>query len=124
MTTPSPSDSGSPLLDTLPCPHCAEPMRIQIRLRSLPFRCPKCRGYSAFPFESRVQSAFILIVVGLATVLLSKLFALDKASTFPGIAAWMGVLVGGLLVGSRLVVRSLRATATHLVKSRRPLWFW
>jgi len=124
MTTPPPSDFGSRVPDTLPCPHCAEPMRIQFGLRRLPFRCPKCRGYSAFPLESRLQSIVITLVAGLATVLLIKLFALDKASDYPGIAALLGVFVAGVLVGVRLVARSLRASVTHLVKVRRPLWFW
>lgn len=123
MTTPSQSDFGSRVPDTLPCPHCAEPMRIQFGLRRLPFRCPKCHGYSAFPLESRLQSIFITLAAILAALLPVKLFALDKASTFPAIAVFIGVLFAGVLVSVYLVARSLRSTVTHLVKVRQPLWF-
>jgi uncharacterized protein (DUF983 family) len=121
--TPSSSDQGSRTPGTLPCPHCGELLRIQYWLGRFPFRCTKCGQYSAFPFETRVWSVFIILAAGCVTVLLIKLLALDKASTFPEIGALVAILLGGALAGSRLVTRSARATARHLVKSRRPFWF-
>jgi hypothetical protein len=121
--TSSSSDPGSRIPGTLPCPHCGEPLRIQYRLGRFPFRCTKCRQYSAFPFETRARSVFITVAAGCVTMLLIKLFALDKASTIPGIGALVAILLGGVLVSARLVAQSARATAKRLVKSRRPFWF-
>lgn len=124
MTTPYPSDPGSRPPETLPCPHCGEPVCVQFGLRDLPFRCTKCRQYSVFPLESRVQTVFIAIAVMLPSVLLIKLLALDKASTFLGIGALVAAYLGVVLVAVRLSSRSSRKTATHLIKVRRRWWFW
>lgn len=124
VTTPSPSDPGSRLLQTLPCPHCGEPVRVQFGLRRYPFRCTKCRQYSVFPLESRVQTVFIAVAVLLPSVLLIKLLGLDQVSTIPGIGALMAVYLGVVLVAARLSSRSSRKTATHLIKVRRRWWFW
>lgn len=119
MTT-TVQDRGSRASNMLPCPHCGEPLRVQYGLRSYPFRCPKCRQYSAFPRESRITSVLVALAIYVPAVLLTKILALDKASTFLGIGAYAAVLVGSILIGARVVVRSSRATATHLAKVRRP----
>lgn len=124
MTPPPQTDRESGFPKALPCPHCGEPLSLQAGLPKLPIRCTKCLQYSVFPLESRVKAATLLLAIAVGTVLLIRTLSLDKASTFLGISGLVAVLVGGLLIGSRLVERSTRKTATHLVKSRRPfLWF-
>ena len=123
VTAPAQTERGSGFPKTLPCPHCGELIILQSGLPKLPVQCTRCHKYSVFPLESRIRAASLFLAAALGTVLMSKLLSLEKASSVLGIAAYAAVLVVGVLVGARLVARSTRKTATHLVKSRGPLWF-
>ncbi len=107
----------------LPCPHCGELIWLNSGLRRFPIRCPRCGEHSAFPLESRLRAILVMLLTGLATVSVIKIFSLDKASTALGISVYAAVLVAGIVLGGWLVGRSTRKTATYLVKLRRLRWF-